>query len=30
MGAQLGTALGAGIGTLAGGGDIEDALLLGL
>ena len=29
MGAQLGTALGAGIGTLAGGGDIEDALLAG-
>tara|TARA_B100002019_G_C21225212_1_gene577017 strand:- start:518 stop:1459 length:942 start_codon:yes stop_codon:yes gene_type:complete len=29
LGAQFGTALGAGIGTLAGGGDIEDALLAG-
>ena len=29
LGAKLGTALGAGIGTLAGGGDIEDALLAG-
>ena len=29
LGAKFGTALGAGIGTLAGGGDIEDALLAG-